>query len=273
MIKIAKHVLSRSILLLLLVIVALSIGLQLFGKTLLERVLTRQFNQKVSISYLFYHFPFGLNARVVKVGNILQAKKVNAYFDFSAILKKKVFIERLIIYNGKLAFPKKVNDKEVIFTLSQINLTLTGIPFPLESQKTNFVGNAYIEKNEVPISASHVKALGWINLLTKDVEGRLLFSKENKKSEFLAVDMLSNAGEITVAGQFKLSGLPQENLSLNLVNPLSRNSILMKTINALGVNITAKFSFKTRFDNFKVENIAIEGDVYSNQEIMEEKKP
>ncbi|MBF0384464.1 MAG: hypothetical protein HQL27_01195 [Candidatus Omnitrophica bacterium] len=266
MIKVIKHLSFRLFLLIILLIVALSIIIQLLGKSLLESFVSRQFDKKISIGYLFYRFPFGLTARNVSADDFLRAKTVNVYFDFSRISRKEIVIDKLILSEGTIIAVKDINGDKSEIKLNKLNLILSKIPLPLRSEKTKFVADSVIEKGARILDGSLVKGGGWVDLNSKNSEGKLFFYRGKSPGEFLIADFVCSSGKLKVEGELKLEGLTKENISPGMINLFSRDNYIFRGLNALGLDVKTRFSFETGLDDFKIDNIAVNGEVYIKEE-------
>lgn len=80
--KLFKHCFILLIVFLVLVFAGTALVIQFYGKSLCESLLTQATKAPVTISNVYYSFPFGVNAEDVVVGDLMTAKEIFVQFDF-----------------------------------------------------------------------------------------------------------------------------------------------------------------------------------------------
>jgi len=168
-------------------------------------------------------------------------------------------IKNLFIYDGSIHF-KGYAQSGSSFQLDEVYLKAGNIFLPLKNVFTTYELHAQVSAGNTKISASNLESRGWVNLQKKDLENTLeIIDAEGNAG--LKASMIANNNDMTVEGEVRAQDLllalqGQEEASTSM----SANELIFSALNSLGLDMEARFSFETKMDDFKIENIAFSGD-------------
>lgn len=262
--KFFKRFLIGVVIFLILALTAVFLYVQWYGAALLQERLSRSLQRKVELKGLSYRFPFGLQARQVHVEGDMSADEVQAQFKPSSLFTQKVRIQQLAVRNGRFQYAQELNGSDFSFRLEEISLEAENIALPLEPMKTPFHFWGRFIKEGNPLSGSKVDGSGWADFVTKDMEGKLQIVGVDGRAA-LTADVASHNNDMTVQGDLKVSGLPLGGGSLGAGKDSAGTSavgnLISGVLSSMGVEIGAKFSFKTKMDDFQINDISFSGNV------------
>jgi len=153
-----------------------------------------------------------------------------------------VNIDRIIVKEGQLYFSQNSVEKDFSFKIENFGLETNNISFPVASTQTRFNFRGILVKKNLPFSGSHLQGQGWFNLAAKDMEGQLKVTGEDEQVG-LSADVVSKNNDMTVKGNINM------------------NNLLSKAMDSLGFQIGGTFMFKTKMDDFQLNDISFSGNV------------
>jgi uncharacterized protein involved in outer membrane biogenesis len=169
----------------------------------------------------------------------------------------KLLIKSLRVKNGRFHFTDESNGQVLSFQLDNLQMTIEDLAFPIASMATTFTLKGVLIKENAPLSGSLVQSSGWIDLAQKDLDGSLLISQVDGKSG-LSAHAIAKNNDLNVEGKIKA-----QNLFQPVDKPLETtvNNIVLNTLSNMGIEIGANFSFNTKLDDFRIEQISFSGSV------------
>ncbi len=322
--RIVKFLLRTFLVFFVFFIIAATIYVRIYGKSLVEGVLNASLKRNVVLGTASYHFPFGFQARDVHIaqslegGEFLDIERIIAQlspddaifkgrlaFDivilmepsleiegkkdlqeiesaqksegaktpqsvqmpsspaevgFIKIKKTEISITKLIVKQGRLKYRDGLTEKGFSFDLENIQLEAWKLAFPLKPEKSKFKVAANLVKKGNPLSGSHVNGSGWIDAVSRDMEATMEVVEANG-AVGLTADAVSRNNDMNVTGQIKM-----QNLIWGIDEKVSSdasaiNDLILNALSSSGIEIGAKFSFRTKMDNFQIEQVSFTGNV------------
>ena len=262
-----KKIFIGCVVIVILAVVAASIYVKVYGKALLEQELGRSLRKEVRLESLTYQFPFGARAGNVRVELDFSADEVLAQFVPASLWTEPRRVTRLVINGGTYSYIGR-GENPMRFRVEDIRLEAGDILIPLASVHTNFKfwGRLVQEKN--PLSGSRVESSGWVDWVKKDMEGTLRVVDPSGHTGLTARAGSTN-NDMTVSGDLQMTSLPAGQAGLPSVTrsqtATAVNELIFGVLSAAGVEIGAKFSFKTKMDDLQINNIAFSGKVVAGE--------
>jgi hypothetical protein len=163
-----------------------------------------------------------------------------------------------MVKRGRIHYVNRLTEKGVSFNLEDVQLKTGRLVFPVEPNQCKFHLSARLIKEGNPLSGSHVKSSGWIDAVKKDMEAAVEVIEEDG-----AVGMTANAvsrnNEMDVSGEIKLKNFLQGLKDKSSSESSTVNDLILNALTSAGVEIGAKFSFKTNMDNFQLRQVSFSG--------------
>jgi hypothetical protein len=251
-----KKILIGCVVIGLLVVAAASIYVKLYGKVLLEQELSRSLQKEVRLETIAYQFPFGVRAGNVRIEPDFSAGEVLAQFAPSSLWTEPRRVTRVIVNGGAYSYTGR-GENPLRFRVEDIRLEAGDILIPLASVHTNFKFWGRLAQEKNPLSGSRVESFGWVDWVKKDMKGTLQVVDPSGHAG-LTAQAVSENNDMTVTGDLKVASLPSVAQSTDAT---AVNELISGVLSAAGVEIGAKFSFKTKMDDLQISNIAFSGKV------------
>ena len=172
----------------------------------------------------------------------------------------EVMIKRLIVRKGRLQYRDGLTEKGFSFDLEDIQLKAEQLVFPLKSGKSPFNMSARLIKEGNPLSGSHVNGSGWIDAVNRDMEAKIEVIEANG-AVGLTADIVSQKNDMEVKGEINIQNLLWGVDKSTASDASAVNDLILNALSSSGVEIGAKFSFKTQMDNFRIGQISFSGNV------------
>ncbi len=262
--KFFKRFFIGVVIFIILALAAVFLYVQWYGAALLQEALSRSLQRNVELKSLSYRFPFGVQASRLRVEGGVSADEVQAQFKPSSLWARKIDIQQWTVKNGRFQYAREFNGSDFSFQLEEISLEAGNLVLPLEPMRMPFHFWGRLVKEGNPLSGSKVDGSGWADFVTKDMEGRLQIVGVDGRAA-LTADVAAHNNDMTVQGDLKVSGLPLGGGSLGAGKDSAGTSavgnLISGVLSSMGVEIGAKFSFKTKMDDFQVSNISFSGQV------------
>jgi hypothetical protein len=167
-------------------------------------------------------------------------------------------IERLMVKRGRVHYVNRLTEKGVSFNLEDVQLKTGRLVFPVEPNQCKFHLSARLIKEGNPLSGSHVKSSGWIDAVKKDMEAAVEVIEEDGAVGMTA-NAVSRSNEMDVSGEIKLKNFLQGLKDKSSSESSTVNDLILNALTSAGVEIGAKFSFKTNMDNFQLRQVSFSG--------------
>ena len=255
-----KKILIVCVIVIALAVVAASIYVKLYGKALLEQELSRSLQKEVRLESIAYQFPFGVRAGNVRIDPDFSADEVLAQFAPASLWAEPRRVTRVIVNGGAYSYVGG-GESPLRFRVENIRLEAGDILIPLASAHTNFKFRGRLAQEKNPLSGSRVESSGWVDWVRKDMEGTLQVVDPSGHAG-LTAQAVSQNNDMTVTGDLKMTSLPSVAQSTDAA---AVNELISGVLSAAGVEIGAKFSFKTRMDDLQISNIAFSGKVIAGE--------
>lgn len=177
--------------------------------------------------------------------------------------KAHIHFQQIIIQRGKAVVRNNYVDEEQGLinikeaSLQDVDVRLTNISFPMRSQQTGFTFHAQISVVDTPFESHQIQGDGWVDFVGKDMDGTLKVIDADQKQSLVAHGVSKN-NDMTVNGDVKMGHFLK---GLQGQDGEGAPPILSGVLSSMGVEIGAKFSFKTAMDDFKLSNVAFSGNL------------
>ncbi|MBI5415186.1 MAG: hypothetical protein HZA29_00045 [Candidatus Omnitrophica bacterium] len=255
-----KKILVGCVLIVVLAAVAASVYVKLYGKALLEQELSRSLQKEVRFESVAYQFPFGVRAGNVRIEPDFSAGGILVQFAPASLWTEPRRITRLVVTGGMYSYVGR-GENPLRFRVEDIHLEASDLLIPLASAHTHFKFWGRLAQEKNPLSGSRVESSGWVDWVKKDMEGTLQVVDPSGQAA-LTAQAVSKDNDMTVTGDLKMAGLP---LASQSKDATAVNELISGVLSAAGVEIGAKFSFKTKMDDLQISNIAFSGKVIAGE--------
>ena len=255
-----KKILISCVVIVFLVVAAASIYVKLYGKVLLEQELSRSLKKEVRFERIAYQFPFGVRVGNVRIDPDFAAGEVLAQFAPLSLFTDPRRVTQLIVNGGTYSYVGQ-GENPLRFRVENIRLEAGDILVPLASVHTNFQFWGRLAQEKNPLSGSRVESSGWVDWAKKDMEGTLQVVDPSGHAGLTAQAVAEN-NDMTVTGDLKMTSLPAVT---QFGDATAVNALISGVLSAAGVEIGAKFSFKTKMDDLQISNIAFSGKVIAGE--------
>lgn len=183
-------------------------------------------------------------------------KEQGQKFDFFA---RKIFFR----WANLTAIETADDGEKTIFSLKDANLEIYHIAFPLKrSIKTDFNIVGTLSGFDGRLTDEKLTAQGWADLYQKDMKAKLRLLRKDEKIS-LDADIVSLKNDMTVKGMMSL-GFHRKSREEGK-KAKTFEDFFMKTLESSGMDVSLKFSFKTKMDKFDVGEISISGEVKKSE--------
>ena len=172
----------------------------------------------------------------------------------------EIFVGRFIVQRGRLQYIEGLTEKGFSFNLEDVQLKSGQLTFPLKPGRSEFSMSARLVKEGSPLSGGDVRASGWVDVFKRDMEAKIEVVEANG-TVGLTAEAVSENNNMEVTGEIKMLNLlygidKQISSDKSTVNDLAVN-----VLSSFGVEIGARFAFKTEMDNFRIGRISFSGSV------------
>ena len=174
--------------------------------------------------------------------------------------KTKISIARLTVDHGRLRYKDGLTQKGFSFDLEDVQLKAKQLVFPLEPGRSHFNFSARLIKKGNPLSGSRVQGSGWVDAVSRDMEAWFEVIEENGTVGLTAL-AVSTDNDMDVTGEIKMRNLLRGVEQQDPPDTSSINDLVLNALSSSGVEIGAKFAFKTKMDRFRVGQISFTGNV------------
>ncbi len=255
-----KKIFIGCIIIVVLAAIAASIYVRVYGKALLEQELGRSLKKEVRLESVAYQFPFGVRAGNVSIDHDFSADEVVTQFAPMSLWSQPRRVTQLVVNGGTYSYVGR-GENPLRFRVKDIHLEAGDILIPMASVHTNFKFWGRLSHEKDPLSGSRVESSGWVDWVKKDLEGTLQVVDPGGNAA-LTAQAVSKNNDMTVTGDLKVTSLPSVARSKNAA---AVNDLISGVLSAAGVEIGAKFSFKTKMDDLQISNIAFSGKVVAGE--------
>ena len=255
-----KKIFIGGVIIVVLAAVAASFCVRVYGKALLEQELSRSLQKEVRFESIVYQFPFGVRAGNVRIDPDFSAGEVLAQFAPSSLWTEPRRVTRVIVNDGTYSYTGR-GENPLRFRVEDIRLEAGNILIPLASVHTDFKFWGRLAQEKNPLSGSRVESSGWVDWAKKDMEGTLQVVDPGGHAG-LTARAVSKNNDMTVNGDLKMTSLPSVTRSTDAT---AINELISGVLSSAGVEIGAKFSFKTKMDDLQISNIAFSGKVIAGE--------
>jgi uncharacterized protein involved in outer membrane biogenesis len=176
------------------------------------------------------------------------------------IAKTNVSASRIIFYERSL----ESKGEELLLELKNIDLSLTPIVFPFDRPlKTKFECIASISGYQEKFNQDPMKALGWFDLFSKDMQVDIAIEGMQGQAKVIA-HLDSEKNDMKVHGQM--------NLAFDKISkrekPKSLEDFFVDALKDNNAQMTLNFRFQTKMDHFEIEKVSLSGSL--DKSVVEE---
>jgi len=329
MMKFFKGLVVLLVIFLILFFISATLYVKVYGKALVEEVLTNALNRRVAFERASYHFPLGIRAQNIRIAQSLEGEK---FFEAQSIItqlspdaiyqgrlifdsvvfvkpliviektkksgdisderarrygvvippgnpdvsatgsasqgrenlnnnkRKEILVKQLILKQGQFQYTNSSIDKDFSFSMEDVYLKAEHLSFPLRAGQTDFNVSGRLVKKGNPLSGSSVDGDGWVDIVQRNMDAEVEII-EADGSVGMTAKAVSRNNDMDVQGEVKFQNMPKEKSDQDSSGSSSVNNLIFNALSSAGVNIGAKFSFKTKMDNFKPEQVSFSGNV------------
>ncbi|MBI5150740.1 MAG: hypothetical protein HZA28_08240 [Candidatus Omnitrophica bacterium] len=256
-----KKILIACVVAVVLAVVAASVYVKLYGKALLEQALSGSLKKEVRFESVAYQFPFGVRVGNVRIEPDFSANEILAQFAPGSLLAEPRRVTQVVIHGGTYSYVGK-GESPLRFRVEDMRLEASDILIPLASVHTSFKFWGRLAQEKNPLSGSRVESSGWVDWVKKDMEGTLQVVDPSGHAG-LTAQAVSKNNDMVVTGDLKMSGLQQSVAPSQGASDV--NQLISGVLSAAGIEIGAKFSFKTKMDDLEITNIGFSGKVIAGE--------
>jgi len=172
----------------------------------------------------------------------------------------KISIKRLIIKQGSFQYRNSLINKDFSFAMENVYLKAHQLVFPVEAGKTIFDISGRLIKEGNPLSGSTVEGNGWVDIVQRDMEVQVEVI-EADGSVGMTAKAVSKDNDMEVKGEIKFRNILMGADKGDSKEPSVVNDLISSALSSARVEIGAKFSFKTKMDDFRPQRVSFSGNV------------
>jgi len=175
--------------------------------------------------------------------------------------KTEIFIKQLILRQGRFQYANSSINKDFSFAMEDVDLTAEHLMFPVKAGRTQFNVLGRLVKKGNPLSGSSVEGHGWVDIVQRDMEVSVKVV-EADGSAGMTAEAISKNNDMEVKGEIKFQNiLMGSDRDDSTEASTVVNNLISSALSSAGVEIGAKFSFKTKMDDFHPEQVSFSGNV------------
>jgi hypothetical protein len=172
-----------------------------------------------------------------------------------------VFIKQLVFKQGRFQYTNRSIDKDFSFSMEDVYLNAEQVSLPLRAGRTDFNVSGRLVKKGNPLSGSSVQGDGWADIVQRNMEAKIEII-EADGSVGMTAQAVSENNDMQVQGEVKFQSIFMEKEKEEASDDSSAvNNLIFDALSSAGVSIGAKFSFKTKMDDFRPEQVSFSGNV------------
>lgn len=172
-------------------------------------------------------------------------------------------LDEAVIYNGQVMFKDRSSGTEFEILLANFNLRLRSLEYPLKPVKTSFELLCSIFAENMPFSSNIIKAKGWADLYSRDMDGRAKIVTTDGK-EILSAELKSKNNDLAVTGKLNLRNFTPKVKPKDPAEVSSFEGLVFGALQSSGIDISADFTMRTKMDDPKLEGISFAGNLGYN---------
>jgi len=170
----------------------------------------------------------------------------------------KLLVKKLIIRGGRLHYADTASEIPLNFQLDNVQLQADDLTFPIEPNTTTFQFNGTLIKKSAALSGSLIKSDGWIDLARRDMDSQIFVFEKNDRIG-LSAHAVSKNNDLNVTGKVLVKNLFSKEHRDKLEGKV--DNFVLTALSDLGVELGADFSFQTKLDDFRIDEISFSGSV------------
>ncbi len=172
----------------------------------------------------------------------------------------KIRFNHIFVEDGQVSYIRESGDKDFSFRLEDVDLKVDHFVFPMESVETAFQISAVLKEVKDPFLGSVIEGEGMVNVVQKDMDGTFQLIQAGQDSG-LTAHMVSKNNNMVVDGQVNMNSSVLASKAQKKEESLSVDNLIFGALSSMGIEIEAQFSFETKMDDFRIENISFSGGV------------
>lgn len=186
------------------------------------------------------------------VGDVKESQDANGPVE--------VRIKQFVLKQGRLEYTSGPADKDFSFGLEDVWLKAGNLVFPLKPGRTDFSISGRLVKEGNPLSGSSIEGRGWVDAANRDMEAKIEVV-EKDGSVGMIVEAVAIDNNMDVSGEIRVRDLLFGADKQASSKDSAINDLILGALSSAGVEIGAKFAFKTKMDNFHLEQVSFSGSV------------
>jgi len=171
-----------------------------------------------------------------------------------------VKINEFILKQGNIQYTNSSIDKDFSVAIEDVFLKVHNLTFPIEPGRSDFSISGRLVKKGNPLSGSTVEGSGWVDIVNRDMEAKIMVVEQDGTVGMTA-EASSKNNDMSVKGDIKFQSIFPGMSGENSSDSGAVRDLISNALASAGVEIGAKFSFKTKMDDFRPEKISFSGSV------------
>lgn len=171
-----------------------------------------------------------------------------------------VSIKDFILSQGRFQYSNSSIDKDFSFAMEDVSLKAQQLAFPFRAGQTNFNISGRLIKEGNPLSGSSVEGHGWVDIVKRDMHIKVEII-EADGSVGMTAEAVSQNNDMEVNGEIKFQNILMGMNKGKSSGASAVNNLISSALSSAGVEIGAKFTFKTKMDDFHPEQVSFSGNV------------
>jgi len=171
-----------------------------------------------------------------------------------------VLIKNFTLSQGRFQYANSSINKDFSFALENVYLKAQHLEFPVRMGQTNFTISGRLIKKGNPLSGSSVEGHGWVDIVKRDMEVKVEIIEADGSVGMTAVAVSQN-NNMEVKGEIKFHNILMGTNKGDSSDTSAVNNLISSALSSAGVEIGAKFAFKTKMDDFRPEQVSFSGSV------------
>jgi len=172
----------------------------------------------------------------------------------------KISIKRLVLKQGLFRYKNSSIDKDFSFTLEDVTLKSENLAFPFQPGQTYFNISGRLVKEGNPLSGSSVEGHGWVDIVQRNLEAKVEIL-EADGSVGMTAEAVSKNNDMEVKGEINFKNIWMGADKGDSSEASAVNDLISSALYSAGVEIGAKFSFRTKMDDFRPQRVSFSGNV------------
>lgn len=195
--------------------------------------------------------PKAINSTVSAPNSGVPAKKKTGWH--------RIRVDKFEITDGQIFFEDNLGKQDFKLRVEKFSSNASVVSYPLLATNSPFNFKALIFSDQIPFSGSKVEGHGRVNFLKKDMDAQAMIVQSKSGLEISAI-LNSVNNDVTVKGHLKAAA-PAAKLGNPEASATSLKDFALGLVQVAGLQAGVDFAFKTKMDNFRVDNVSLSGSI------------